>query len=238
MNSELIRKLRLEPEFHAIAINPPSDYGIAEELALPQSMLVSSEEELAQREENSCGFALLFVSSLAELEQLAPAVIRVCEEDALFWIAYPKGTSKIKTDINRDTGWVLMLKLGMEGVAMVSMNETWSAMRYRPAGSAKKPRSSSSKQKASSGATAASPSAGKANPAVVSTASLPDMPQALAEALAASPSASVFYDTLTVSMKRDYLKWVLDAKKEETQLKRIAATIEKLELGLKRPTDK
>jgi hypothetical protein len=41
--------------------------------------------------------------------------------DGLFWISYPKGTSKIKTDINRDSLWDLSIPLGVHPVAQVSL---------------------------------------------------------------------------------------------------------------------
>lgn len=224
MNEALIRKLRLTPEMKAVVFNAPSSYGVIEELGL------SAEASVKADEGNGTGdydFVLLFVTSLAELEQLAAAAIKAASTDALLWISYPKGTSKIKTDINRDTGWAVMIKLGVEGVAMISMNDTWSAMRYRPAGVAKTKRT----RKGDAVPTLSIPPSKADVP-------LPEMATDLKAALDESPAASDFYGTLTDSMKRDYLNWVLDAKKEETRAKRIAATVDKLENGLKRPTDK
>ncbi|RIX50578.1 hypothetical protein D3P08_20100 [Paenibacillus nanensis] len=224
MNEDLTRKLRLAPEMKAVVMNRPSDYEVLEELGLPAEAGVSAESTLAEGEYD---FVLLFVTSLAELKQFAPAAIKAAAHDALLWITYPKGTSKIKTDVNRDTGWAVMIELGVEGIAMVSMNDTWSAMRYRPAGVAKTKRARK----------------GDGNPILSIPTSkadvpLPDMPPDLKAALSGSPAAADFYGTLTDSMKRDYLSWILGAKKEETRAKRVAAAVEKLENGLKRPTDK
>lgn len=224
MNDDLIRKLRLTREMKAVVINAPSSYDVMEELGMPAQASVKTDDVTVVGEYD---FVLLFVTSLAELEQVAPAAIKAAATDALLWISYPKGTSKIKTDINRDTGWAVMIKLGVEGVAMVSMNDTWSAMRYRPAGVAKTKRT----RKSDAVPTLSIPPSKADVP-------LPDMPADLKAALAESPAATDFYGTLTDSMKRDYLNWVLDAKKEETRAKRVTATIEKLEKGLKRPTDK
>lgn len=228
MNAELIRKLRLATGMNAAVLNPPADYDIIGELGLPASCGHPADAELA---EGSFDYAHLFVASLAELERDAPAAIRCLKEDGLFWISYPKGTSGIKTDINRDTGWQLMRSMGMEGVANVSVNEVWSAMRYRPAGAAAK-RPSRSK----SGGGAAGAETAKA--AAPTMADVPAMPDDVAEALRLSAAAGSFYESLTAAMKRDYLRWILEAKREETRAKRIAAMVEKLEKGLKRPTDK
>jgi len=45
---------------------------------------------------------LLFVTTLAEAEKLAPKAVRAVKADGLVWIAYPKGGLGVKTDVNRD----------------------------------------------------------------------------------------------------------------------------------------
>jgi hypothetical protein len=77
-------------------------------------------------------FLLCFVKSLAEGEKLARLLAKLLEEKAVLWVAYPKGTSKkYKSDYNRDTGHALMGKHGLEGVSLVSLDEDWSAMRFK-----------------------------------------------------------------------------------------------------------
>ncbi|MGX1778638.1 hypothetical protein ACWIGW_41480 [Nocardia brasiliensis] len=45
------------------------------------------------------------------------------------WVAYPKGN---RTDINRDTLHLLLVDYGLRPVAQVAIDETWSALRFRP----------------------------------------------------------------------------------------------------------
>ncbi|MFC5649655.1 hypothetical protein ACFPYJ_11085 [Paenibacillus solisilvae] len=53
-------------------------------------------------------------------------------EDALFWITYPKQSSKVKTDINRDRLWAMVQdKSGYRPVSNVAIDEKWSALRFR-----------------------------------------------------------------------------------------------------------
>lgn len=75
---------------------------------------------------------LLFVKSLAELEKAAPPVLAKLPADTLFWVAYPKKGSAIPSDLHRDCGWPPITAAGLEGVRMVAIDETWSAMRFRP----------------------------------------------------------------------------------------------------------
>jgi hypothetical protein len=56
------------------------------------------------------------------------------EEDALFWFAYPKKSSKkYQCEFNRDNGWQSLGDLGFEPVRMVAIDEDWSALRFRKA---------------------------------------------------------------------------------------------------------
>ncbi|HYF80371.1 MAG TPA: hypothetical protein VD973_24950 [Symbiobacteriaceae bacterium] len=123
----LSKKLMMKPDMRVGVLNAPEDYlDLLGELP-PGATLVTNPEP------GSLDLILLFAKSLAELELLAQQAISLVKYDGLFWIAYPKKSSKIKTDIDRDTGWAKMSTIGYAGVAMVSMNDIWSAMRYRPA---------------------------------------------------------------------------------------------------------
>jgi hypothetical protein len=46
-----------------------------------------------------------------------------------FWVAYPKGN---RTDVNRDSLWPILAGHGFRPVAQVSLDDVWSALRFRP----------------------------------------------------------------------------------------------------------
>ena len=50
-------------------------------------------------------FALVFAVSQRQLADILKDVIPTLQEDAKFWIAYPKLTSKIASDLSRDKNW-------------------------------------------------------------------------------------------------------------------------------------
>jgi len=52
--------------------------------------------------------------------------------DSILWFAYPKVSSGIKTDINRDNLKVTAETFGITTVAAISIDNTWSALRFRP----------------------------------------------------------------------------------------------------------
>jgi len=78
------------------------------------------------------GFVLGFARSIAELDAIAKTAAPALADGALFWSAYPKGTSKKYqgADINRDTGHARMKAHGFDGVSLVALDGDWSAMRF------------------------------------------------------------------------------------------------------------
>ena len=81
------------------------------------------------------GFALAFARSLDEAAARAKVVGAALEVDGIFWLAYPKGTSKKHkgADINRDTCHARMRQHGFDGVSLVAIDDDWSAMRFKRA---------------------------------------------------------------------------------------------------------
>ncbi len=47
----------------------------------------------------------------------------------VLWVAYPKGN---RADINRDSLWRLVAPFGLRPITQVAIDETWSALRFRP----------------------------------------------------------------------------------------------------------
>jgi hypothetical protein len=52
------------------------------------------------------------------------------------WVLYPKGN---KADINRDSLWPILTEFGFRPISQVSVDETWSALRFRPLKSGEAP---------------------------------------------------------------------------------------------------
>lgn len=74
----------------------------------------------------------LFVYTKADVDTHAAKAIKAVKPGGLLWIAYPKKSGAIKTDINRDSGWEAVHGAGWESVRLISLDDTWSSMRFRP----------------------------------------------------------------------------------------------------------
>lgn len=75
---------------------------------------------------------LVFIINNNEYLDFLKKDLRNIEPDSILWFAYPKSTSKIKTDINRDTIRMTGQEFGITTVTAISINDTWSALRFRP----------------------------------------------------------------------------------------------------------
>ena len=75
---------------------------------------------------------LVFVTDAAELDAYGRVAIAAARADRLAWIAYPKG-GKRGTDLNRDILGARVAEEGVRPVRQVSVDDVWSALRFRPA---------------------------------------------------------------------------------------------------------
>lgn len=122
MPQELAQKLLIKPDARVLLLNAPIGY--AKKLApLPSGVTVTDKRGTAD-------VAIAFVRDSAELKRLASG-FPALEEDAILWVAYPKGGSEAGTDIDRDVLHAAMEKHELVGVTVVALDDTWSAMRFR-----------------------------------------------------------------------------------------------------------
>ena len=119
----LARKLLIKPGHRLALVNPPVGY--AERLLpLPDGAgIVDIQPDLDVLQ--------VFVQDRAALDQ-ATAGLRSVRDGGVLWVCYPKGGRKAGTDLNRDLLWEALEKVGLTGVTLVSVDDTWSAMRFRP----------------------------------------------------------------------------------------------------------
>ncbi len=119
-------KLNLKNVETILVLNPPAAFEA--EIARLDAVAVLRNAGSAERVE----FALAFVTTRAEIEAIAPVVVGKAPGDAAVWFAYPKGSSKRrKSEINRDRGWQILGELGFEAVRQITVDEDWSALRFR-----------------------------------------------------------------------------------------------------------
>lgn len=85
----------------------------------------------ARIEASAADVTLLFVRNRAELDEKLPSVLRSLKNTAIFWLAYPKLTSKLAGDLNRDNIHKLAPQHGLDTVAQIAIDDDWSALRLK-----------------------------------------------------------------------------------------------------------
>lgn len=80
----------------------------------------------------SADAALFFCITRGDLERARAQLVAAAREDRLVWLGYPKAR-QLGTDLNRDSLWELLSGDGIRPVRQIAIDETWSALRFRPA---------------------------------------------------------------------------------------------------------
>ena len=76
-------------------------------------------------------WALVFAVNENQLNSILKEVLPALHDESKLWIAYPKTTSKIASDLNRDCSWSALTGCGYEGVAQVALDHVWSALWWK-----------------------------------------------------------------------------------------------------------
>jgi hypothetical protein len=124
----LARKLALKPGMTVRLIEAPAGYAGALAMALPEVALLPATDPGDAPDDA----VLAFAPTMADLERVAPVAIAAVRHDGPLWIAYPKGGSRVATDLKRDVVPPVLAPLGFRPVAQVAVDPIWSALRFRP----------------------------------------------------------------------------------------------------------
>jgi hypothetical protein len=119
---DLAAKLQMKPDSRVLVLAKPDgidlDFGGTTTRVDPQ--------EAAEADT-----VIVFIKNAAAFEADAGPAVDAAKKDRLAWVCYPKA-GKLGTDLNRDTLNARMMARGVRGVRQISIDETWSALRFRP----------------------------------------------------------------------------------------------------------
>lgn len=76
-------------------------------------------------------FALVFAVSESQLNGILEDILPSLKEDSKLWVAYPKLTSKITTDLNREGSWNKLIDAAYENADQVSLDHVWHAVYFK-----------------------------------------------------------------------------------------------------------
>jgi hypothetical protein len=124
VEKSVAQKLFLKPGRTIAIVNAPS--GATEILLpLPEFAKMIDTPEIAD-------VVLLFTRDFSDFNRAFLPLAKSIKREAILWVAYPKKSSKITSDLDRDKLNVYAQSLGWLGVFMIAFDEDWSAMRLKP----------------------------------------------------------------------------------------------------------
>lgn len=218
MATPIAQKLRIKEGFGLLTVNAPANFKQALE-GLPEGIAVGGSLKKYDQ-------IHWFVKTKAQMEEELSAVLSHLTGAVICWIYYPKGTSKIQTDLTRDKGWESLLKQAdLQWISLISFDETWSAFGMRR---------QTEKDKAKATAPKKRPVFDYIDPLK----KLIFLPADLENALKSAKSESDFFNSLSFTNRKEYVEWIVSAKREETRTKRIAESMERLGKGWKNPANR
>lgn len=124
MSQNLLDKLQLQEEKNVLIQGLPSS--IEKQFV----KLAFAKNVTPLLKSRKIDFALVFAVNESQLTGIMKDVLPALQEEGKFWIAYPKSTSKIVTDLNRQCSWDCIRNAGFEGSDEVALDHVWTAMRF------------------------------------------------------------------------------------------------------------
>ncbi len=123
--------------------------------------------------------------------------------------------------------WDIAGKYGYTGVSAAAIDDTWTALRFRPQGQSRVSDSCNEEIKKNE----------YSNYIDVDNKQV-KLPEEMQSVLEKTPDALAFYQSLSYSNKKEYVIWILSAKQEKTKAERLEKLVEKLLAKKKNPAEK
>lgn len=218
MATTLAQKLKIKEGDGLFPINAPSGFKKSLGMLPSKAKLVETASEANQLH--------WFVLNKVQLEKELPGILKKLKPDVLLWIYYPKGSSKIQTDLTRDKGWDAFLKNpGLHWLSLISFDETWSTFACRWKNESDKKKDAQPKER----------EIFKYIDPKTKTMRLPDD---LLAAFKKNKKPESLFNALSFSNRKEYLEWIVTAKRKETRAERVKETIVRLNKGWKNPANR
>jgi Bacteriocin-protection, YdeI or OmpD-Associated len=169
----------------------------------------------------------LFVKNSHELKDSLKVLMPLLKPESVFWIIYPKKSSGIKSDLEMMSSWDEPARYGYTGVAAAAIDQTWTALRFRPTDQTKATETRNDEIKQN-----------EYSQWIDVDNRIVCLPDEIKVELEKNQTALANYEKLSYSNRKEYVLWVLTAKQEKTKSERLVKLVEKLEAGKKNPSEK
>lgn len=216
MGNDVAKKLKVKEGDVLLTMNAPSDFSKTFRTISGGMKIVTKANEYSQ--------VHWFVSNQSVLNRELNKILKLLKNDVLLWIYYPKTTSKIQTDLTRDKGWDSFLKhKELRWISLISFDETWSAFACRLKTEKDERHDLKPKER---------PILNYIDKEKKSV----RLPDDFSKALQQNKKLNEFFNALSFTNRKEYVEWIITARREETRTQRITGSLQRLAKGWKNPS--
>jgi hypothetical protein len=215
---ETLRKTKFDVDRRNAVWNMPSGFG-------PFPPTAEGEPSIVEQFDGPFDWIMVFVYNTAQLREFGAKAMQALTSKGLVWFCFPKKASKIKTDINRDNGWEVLDGLDIKYVNLVSVDDTWSGFGVTH-GTEQQYEKQSKEYEARQDLLA---------PYLNYKTRKMSYPPEMVALLDAHPDQKAFFFAQSFTNRKEYLAWIVSAKREETKTQRLSKMIDYLKEGRKNP---
>ena len=119
----LVKKLGIKGDDRVLLANPPEGFESEIRAMAPGTNFVSESRA-------PLDVILLFVKSAKDLEAQFKRIAKKLRQAGGFWVAWPKKSSGLATDLSFDAVQRVGLAAGLVDNKICAINETWSGLRF------------------------------------------------------------------------------------------------------------
>ena len=215
----IAKKLHLKPGMRVAVANAPSGFSLGKPAGVTIETSLRRDLDLV----------LLFATTQRGLEaQWTKALASVKQDGGALWVAYPKKNAGIETDLGMGE-WEATKGSDWNPVTMIGVDDTWSAVRFKSAPGLEEARHARQTETINDA---------DGMVCVDREKRIVTPPKDLQKLLAKNAKARAHFDGLSFTNRKEFVVWIVDAKKPETRAARLEQTVAMLAKGRKNPSDK
>ena len=220
MANTIAQKLRIKDKDSLLTVNAPSEFKKNLGVLPAGAKIINTGKDYNQ--------VHWFVLNKAQMLKEMKKVLGLLKDNVILWIYYPKGSSKLQTDLTRDKGWEDLLAHSdkLTWISLISFDDTWSVFGCRLKTETDRKKEAKPKEEREVFK--------YVNPKTKEV-TLPDDLEAI---LKKNKKEAGLFEALSFTNKKEYIEWVVTAKREETRNERLKGTIERLGKGWKNPANR
>ena len=123
-STPLAKKLGLKDRYKYLLYNQPKHY-FSLFSDLPDN--ISTLDTILT---NTADFIHLFFTTVEELKIVVTKYKPALKKSGILWVSWPKGSSKISTDLKRDIIREHLLSIGLVDVKVAAIDDNWSGLKF------------------------------------------------------------------------------------------------------------